>query len=86
MFNNTEELILFIVAVPVLANGYLWMCIFLLQQYLDWKLAFKLWINTACDKTCMCGDLTVNHSCIGNHGIVTEKEWALKNMPELKMG
>lgn len=86
MFNNIEEFILFIIAVPVLANGYLWMCIFLLQQYFDWKFACKILVNTACDQTCMCGDLIINHSCFSNHTIVTEKEWALKNMPELKFG
>lgn len=35
---------------------------------------------------CMCGDRVDAHNVFSNHGVVTEYEWALKNLPELKLG
>lgn len=81
-----EDLILFIIVVPLLLNVVVYMCIELIDQYVDWKLECKRMLLSANDDYCMCGDRIDAHNAFSNHCAVSEYEWAVKNLPELKLG
>lgn len=81
-----EDLILFIIVVPFLLNAVVYMCIELADQYVDWKLECKRMLLSADDDYCMCGDRIDAHHEYGGHAPLSEYEWAIKNLPELKLG
>lgn len=83
---TTEDLILFIIVVPLLLNVVVYMCIELIDQYVDWKLECKRMLFSANDDYCMCGDRIDAHNAYGDHAPLSEHEWAVNNLTELKFG
>ena len=83
---TTEDLILFIIVVPILLNAVIYMCIELIDQYLDWKLECKRMLLSADNDYCMCGGRIDQHTINDGHCPVSEYDWAVNNLPELKLG
>lgn len=58
----------------------------MIRQYLFWKDDCKRMLLSANDDYCMCGDRIDAHNACGDHAPLSEYEWAVKNLPELKLG
>lgn len=81
-----EDLILFIIVVPLLLNVVVYICIELIDQYVYWRLECKRMLLSADYDYCMCGSRIDAHHAYGDHEPLSEYEWAIRNLPELKLG
>ena len=58
----------------------------LVRDYISWKRECEKFLLSASHDYCMCGDRIDNHKAYGDHAPLSEYEWAIKNLPELKLG
>lgn len=56
------------------------------QQYLLWKRECKNILSMASKNYCMCGGRIDQHTFSDGHCPISEYEWAVNNLPELKLG